>query len=124
MQLISFRVLMNDVPAGIRFWRDVMQLKLTYGDEAMGYAYFDTGSTGIELMGREAFALALGQSAQAGNAAIITFRVEDADKVYADLVARGAKAVAGPMDRPMWGARTAHLSDPEGNLVEVYSKLG
>lgn len=123
MQLISFRILMNDVPAGIRFWRDVMQLKLTYGDEAMGYAYFDTGSTGIELMGRESFASALGQNAQAGNAAIITFRVEEVDKIYADLVARGAKAVAGPMDRPMWGARTAHVSDPEGNLVEVYSKL-
>lgn len=123
MQLISFRILMNDVPAGIRFWRDVMQLKLTYGDEAMGYAYFDTGSTGIELMGRESFASALGQNAQAGNAAIITFRVEEVDKIYADLVARGAKAMAGPMDRPMWGARTAHVSDPEGNLVEVYSKL-
>lgn len=124
MQLISFRILMNDVPAGIRFWRDVMQLKLTYGDEAMGYAYFDTGTTGIELMGREGFASAVGMNATAGTSAIITFRVEDVDTAYSDLVERGAKAVAGPMDRPMWGARTAHVADPEGNLVEVYSKLG
>jgi lactoylglutathione lyase len=124
MKLISFRLLLNDVPAGIRFWRDVMQIKLSYGDEAMGYAYFEIDGIGIELMSREGFSSAVGKPAPANSGAIITFRVDDVDTAYKELVARGAAAIADPADRPEWGARTAHISDPEGNIVEVYTKLG
>src|SRR3954463_3678598 len=117
MQLINLRLLVGDVPASIRFWRDVMQLPMTFGDEAMGYAYFETGSAGIELMGRAAFAAAIGAAAApaaTGHPAVIVFKVEDVDTSYADLVARGATPVAGPRDRTEWGARGAQVSDPDG----------
>ena len=58
-----------------------------------------------------------------GHQAVIVFRVDDIDATYADLVKRGAKAVAAPVDRPVWQARTAHFSDPDGYLVEIYSPL-
>ncbi len=65
MKFKNVRLLVGDMAASIQFWRDVMGLHMTYGDEAMGYAYFETA----------------------------------------------------------WGVRSAHLSDPNGYIVELYSEL-
>ncbi len=127
MKFINVRLLVGDIAAAIRFWRDVMGLHMTYGDEAMGYAYFETDSAGVELLTRQGFAAALGEKASTstleGHPAVLVFRVDDVDTAYADFVERGATAVAGPQDRPAWGVRSAHLSDPDGYLIEIYSQL-
>jgi len=127
MKLVNFRLLVSDFPASLAFWRDLMKLPMTFGDETMGYAYFDAGSAGIELMSRAAFAASLGElrpsTITEGNPAVIVFRVDDVDATYNELVERGAKALVEPVDRPVWQARTAHLSDPDGYLVEIYSQL-
>jgi len=127
MKLVCVRLLVGDFPATVRFWRDVMQLPAAYSDESMGYAYFDTGSGGLELFSRDGFAAALGEATPApvptGRQTVIVFQVDDVDALYADLVARGATPVAGPQDRPVWRARTAHIADPEGRLIEIYSTL-
>ena len=127
MKLINIRLLVSDFPAALKFWRDIMMLPMTFGDETMGYAYFDTGNAGLELLSRDEFATSLGEATPTpmpvGHQAVIVFRVDDVDATYADLVKRGAKAVADPVDRPVWQARTAHLSDPDGYLVEIYSQL-
>ena len=127
MKFINVRLLVSDSAAAIRFWRDVMGLHMTFGDEAMGYAYFETDSAGVELMTREGFAGAIGEAASTpttvGRPAVLVFRVDDVDAAYADLVRRGATAVTGPQDRPAWGARSAHVSDPDGYIIEIYSPL-
>jgi catechol 2,3-dioxygenase-like lactoylglutathione lyase family enzyme len=127
MKLINFRLLVSDFPVSLKFWRDIMMLPLSFGDESMGYAYFDTGNAGLELLSRDGFAASLGEtpptSTPVGHQGVIVFRVDDVDATYADLVKRGAKAVADPVDRPLWQARTAHFSDPDGYLVEIYSQL-
>jgi predicted enzyme related to lactoylglutathione lyase len=127
MKFINVRLLVSDFAATMRFWRDVMGLQMTYGDEAMGYAYFETDSAGVELLTRQGFADALGEAASTsmpeGRSAVLVFRVDDVDAAYADFVERGASAVAGPQDRPAWGVRSAHLSDPDGSLIELYSQL-
>jgi len=127
MKLINFRLLVSDFPASLKFWRDIMMLPMTFGDETMGYAYFDTGNAGLELFSRAGFAASLGEatptSTPTDHPAVVALRVEDGDTSYADLVKRGAKSVAAPMDRPVWQARTAHFSDPDGYLVEIYSPL-
>jgi len=127
MKLINFRLLVSDFPASLKFWRDIMMLPMTFGDETMGYAYFDTGNAGLELLSRDGFAASLGEATPppmpVGHQAVIVFRVDDVDATYADLVKRGAKEIAAPVDRPVWQARTAHFSDPDGYLVEIYSQL-
>jgi len=128
MKFISTRLLVSDFPASLRFWRDVMGLSLAYGDEKMGYAYFNTGSTALELMERNGFAAAIGEATPTPTPVrcqiAITFNVDDVDATYAELVERGATSVAGLQDRPEWaGVRTAHLSDPDGYIIEIYSKL-
>ena len=126
MKFVNVRLLVNDMAAAMKFWRDVMELRMTYGDEAMGYAYFETDSAGVELMTRKSFAEALGKAEAAppqGYLVALVLQVDDVDATYADLVKRSAMAVAGPQDRPAWGVRSAHLSDPDGYIVEIYSKL-
>ena len=127
MKLVNVRLLSSDMGASIRFWRDVMGFKMSFGDEAMGYAYFETESAGVELMTRAGFAEALGMAAPdgrpAGHQAVLVFRVDDVDAAYDDYVKRGAKPLFGPQDRPAWGARAAHLADPDGYIVELYTAL-
>jgi lactoylglutathione lyase len=127
MKFINVRLLVGDMAAAMRFWRDAMGLPMTYGDEAMGYAYFETDSAGVELLTRKGFADALGEATSTptpqGRPAVLVFRVDDVDAAYADFVKRGVTAVSGPQDRPAWGVRSAHLSDPDGYIIEIYSQL-
>ncbi|HEV2462120.1 MAG TPA: VOC family protein [Ktedonobacterales bacterium] len=126
MKIINVRLLTGDFAATLHFWRDVMQLPVAYGDEVMGYAYLTAGDVGVELMGRDTFAEALGDATPApaaGRQTVLVFNVEDVDATYADLVVRGAAPVHAPVDRPEWQARTAHVADPDGQLVEIYEKL-
>lgn len=127
MKLFSFRLLVGDFSASIHFWRDIMQLKMTFSDDEIGYAYFETGSAGLELFDRQKFAAALGEAdpppASVARTALITFGVDDVDASYADLIARGAPSIAGPQDRPVWRGRTAHIADPDGYIVEIYTSL-
>ncbi len=127
MKLVNVRLLVGDISASIRFWRDVMGFKMSFGDESMGYAYFEADGAGVELMTRAGFAAALGEAAPAGrpvgHQAVLVFRVDDVDAAFAGYVQRGAKPLLGPQDRPAWGVRSAHLADPDGYLVELYTSL-
>jgi lactoylglutathione lyase len=54
---------------------------------------------------------------------VLDFRVDDVDASYAELVAQGATSVSAPVDRPAWRARTAHIADPDGHVIELYAML-
>lgn len=124
MKFINVRLLVDHLPTTIKFWRDLMGFKMTYSDETMGYAYFETDSAGVELLSREGFASTFGDLASASRQTIMVFQVDDIDVTYADLVQRGATAISAPRDFPSLQIRTGHIGDPEGNIVELYSKLG
>src|SRR5438105_15706939 len=77
MKFVNVRLLTGDFSAAVTFWRDIMGLDMTYGDETMGYAYFDTGSSGVELLNRDAFTTTLGEATPApapqGHQAVLVF---------------------------------------------------
>jgi hypothetical protein len=54
---------------------------------------------------------------------MLVFEASDLDSKVQSLKARGVEFVADLEDRPDWGIRTAHLRDPEGNLIELNSPL-
>lgn len=123
MQLFGFRLLVGDFGAALRFWRDVVKLPLAFGDESIGYAYFGTEHGVLELFSRAAFASAVGDVSPAGRGSVILLKTDDVDGSYATLIEGGATSVAAPQDRPEWRARTAHVADPDGHLIEIYSSL-
>lgn len=129
MKLSYLVLLAEDVPAAISFWRDTMKLPLTYSDETPGYAAFDTGHAGLTLsiFKREGLAALLGKDAPVpaivGSQMYLSFPVDNVDTTYAELLERGARSIAQPQDRPEQQSRLAHISDPDGHIIEIYSPL-
>jgi|SRR5215831_793238 len=56
--------------------------------------------------------------AEGGARGLLAVSVADVDGAYEDLKAKGVTFVRTPTDQP-WGLRTAHFTDPEGNLWEI-----
>lgn len=128
MKLNFVCLLANDVPTIVRFWRDVMQLPLTFYDENIGYASFETGGSTLAIFGQAAFASLIGDeeeivSSRAGRQMYLSFQVDDVDATYHRLVEGGATSVTAPKNYPALQARQAHLNDPDGHLIELYSPL-
>lgn len=102
---ITFPV--SDIKKAVAFYENVLGLKKT--GEWPNYGTFDVGGIqfGLEPHGKmEIFLL-----------------VDDVDKAYQDLKAKGVKFITEPKDQH-WGARTATLVDPDGNkfTIETFKK--
>jgi lactoylglutathione lyase len=118
------RLLVADLPACTRFYRDVFGFKPTFGDEDSVYVEFDTGSVRLSLYGRQMMADIVGQGslpldADAQGRVLLFIAVENADAAYEELKTKGIEFLVPPTDRPVWGLRTAHCQDPDGNLIEI-----
>ncbi|MER6945283.1 VOC family protein [Nonomuraea sp. NPDC000554] len=133
MDALYPRLLVRDFDTAAAFYQAVL-------DELFGvkpvkvlpeaaYANWDIdGQAGLVLYGRGTIAevvgsTALPEAAPAQDSAMLVMKVDDVDAASACLARNGAQVVAPPQDRPEWapGMRTAHLRDPEGNLVELQS---
>jgi catechol 2,3-dioxygenase-like lactoylglutathione lyase family enzyme len=130
MKLTHVRLLVENFDECFRFYRDVMGFRVQWGAEGSGYADFRAprGGAMIALMDRHGMPAALGEVGPCppgahGDHGMLIFDAADLDSTVAALKARGAQFVAELTDRPDWGIRTAHLRDPEGNLIELNSPL-
>lgn len=129
MRLDNVRLLVTRFGECLCFYRDVLGLKLTWGDLGENYASFDTGGgSGLSLFNRALMAEATGtahlpgQSESQDTFACI-FEVTDLEQTVRNIESKGVIFVSEIQDRPDWGIRTAHLRDPDGNLIELYSNL-
>jgi predicted enzyme related to lactoylglutathione lyase len=133
MDALYPRLLVRDFPATVEFYRgvlsslfDVQPVKVV--PEA-SYANWDLdGQAGLALFGRAMIASTVGTSelpadAPAQDRTMLVFKVDDVDTALKIFTQYGAVVVAEAQDRPHWGPnlRTAHLRDPEGNLLELQS---
>jgi catechol 2,3-dioxygenase-like lactoylglutathione lyase family enzyme len=107
------------------FYRDVLGLQMKHEDEESAFFGLETVSLLLlsvagarDLLSSEAVAA---QRPVGATSQLVAF-VEDVDAVYADLSAKGVRFIREPVDRA-WGLRTAHFTDPEGNIWEVSQSL-
>lgn len=107
--------------------------KLIKGSPAGPYANWDIEDQAVlVLFDRATMAAVAGTAELPATAApaqdhtMFVCRVDDVDAGAELCVRHGATLVAAPTDRPDWGPtlRTAHLRDPEGNLIELQSYEG
>jgi lactoylglutathione lyase len=54
----------------------------------------------------------------------ICLRVDDVDRVHAQLLAAGAAERMSPQESPEPGVRMSFVADPEGNLIELVDRDG
>jgi len=130
MRLDNVRLLTIRFPEMFAFYRDVMKLKVTWGEASGNYASFagSDGATALCLFARADMAKAVGTSklpveATVQDRAALVFEVEDLDAFASDVKGAGIVLVTEPKEMPDWGIRTTHLRDPDGNLVEVFTHL-
>lgn len=102
----------------------------TRGGAEGPYASWDVGAEGVlMLFDRAAMAAVTGTAALPAEApaaqdrAMLVSRVPEVTTAYEPCLRYGGTPVAPPADRPQWGPtmRTAHVRDPDGNLLELQS---
>jgi lactoylglutathione lyase len=115
----------EDLPAALRFYRDLLGFAVNYEFPEDGEPVF----VGMDLAGCE---LALADIGDAEAAAIhgrplrpvsghrfeLCVYADDVDGAVEELRAAGVTVLAEPADQP-WGERLAYVEDPDGNPVMI-----
>ena len=126
MKLEGFGIFVKDMPAMVRFYRDVLGFEIKEGEnttnvflEKDGTLFLLYGRNDIEKMTSSKFNYAKKISGHFE----IALGVENyaaVDKTFVEVTAKGAVSVMPPTTEP-WGQRTCYIADPEGNLIEIGS---
>jgi catechol 2,3-dioxygenase-like lactoylglutathione lyase family enzyme len=115
--LTHVRLLVSDMGAAYRFYRDVLGFETAW-EENPGYAEFTVApAVSLAILPREEMEEAV-ELRDGGDGALLVLAVPDVDDAVRTLRGRGAD-VKDAVDRPDWGLRVAHLRDPDGNLIEL-----
>ena len=102
--------------ASVKFYSDTLGIALRVRDDAGGYAIF--GFEGGPTLGLEPDRPEAGEPPASGKFTGFSFRVDDVDRVHADLLAKGVVFEHGPETMP-WGGRLAHFKDPSDNVLTL-----
>lgn len=129
LQFSRVRLLVEDFDKSWHFYRDVLGLTPVKGHGHPPYGEFVSNNRAVvAIFDRRLMAEAVGLDsghyprAHVGRSTLI-FEVKDVDTVAKRLRRRGVRLLQGPTDRPLWQLRTIHLRDPDGYLIEIYSRL-
>ncbi|MFC0507319.1 VOC family protein [Micromonospora costi] len=117
----------KDIEAGIRFYRDLLGFTETFRTPTEGvpeHIELRLGGFTVGLGTVEAARRVHGVEAEPGRPTMaLVVWAHDVDEAYDRLVAAGVPAVQPPHDTGN-NNRNALLRDPDGNLVEIVSKVG
>jgi lactoylglutathione lyase len=122
--LSHVRYLVNDFAPLLHFYRDVLGLKLVV-DVPGVYAEFETAGGRLAFYKAELMAGVLGEPAgtRIGDDVVVCLRVDNVDAAATRVRLSGIPLVTAPHDEAAWVQRVAHLRDPAGHLIELWSPL-
>jgi lactoylglutathione lyase len=116
----------SDIEAGIRFYRDLLGFAETFRTPATGvpeHVEMRLGGFTVGLGTVQAAKRVHGVEAQPGSPAmVLVVWTQDLDKGFESLVTAGVPTVQPPHDTGN-NNRNALVRDPDGNLVEIVSKI-
>lgn len=126
MRLDGVGLFVQDMPAMIRFYRDVLGFEIQE-EESAEHVYLIKDNTLFMLYGRKSLEQMTRRTYQYADGVQGHFEIalyvdtfDEVDQAYARALAKGAQPVMEPEMEP-WGQRTCYLADPEGNLIEIAS---
>ena len=106
---ITFHV--SNLEKASRFYEKTLGLERKY--EFASYVGFQCGNLEIGLIpGTEK------QKASADTSPSVEFLVDDVDRTYGELKAKGVKFTK-ELHNETWGGREAEFTDPDGNVLEI-----
>jgi lactoylglutathione lyase len=116
----------RDIEAGLRFYRDLLGFEETFRTPKEGvpeHVELTLDGFGIGLGTVEAAKRVHGVDASPGSPAMsLVIWVDDVDRAFDRLTSVGTPAVQAPHDTGNHN-RNALLRDPDGNLVELVTKV-
>lgn len=119
-------IFVQDIHVMVDFYKNVLGVAIDW--EGQGpYAEFIHKGIRFSMYERKELPQLLGQTPEFPQRLNGTFELainvgksENVDRVYDQIVTEGGKPVYAPRDEP-WQMRSAMISDPEGNLIEIAS---
>jgi catechol 2,3-dioxygenase-like lactoylglutathione lyase family enzyme len=96
---------LDDVAAGVAWYRDVLGFRINYQQDDLGV--MDRDSVTLLLIARTRRHTGIGS---------FSVYINDADALYAELKSRDANVQGAPVSHP-WGLRDFDVLDPEGNRI-------
>jgi lactoylglutathione lyase len=125
MKIGLVTILTDDVKTMERFYRDVLGFEVI--EDLGNYVEFLNEGVRFAICTREVMhthtgngSYTLRTTGQSFELAFPARSPEEVDRIYLDAVARGATPVRAPEMMP-WGRKTGFISDPDGNIHEIYS---
>ena len=126
MRLDGFGILVEDMAAMIRFYRDVLGFEIKETEDTSN-VYLVKDGTLFLLYGRKDFENMTSRKYEYVKGlnghfelALYVDTFDEVDAVYRRVIEQGATPVLAPTTEP-WGQRTCYIADPEGNLIEIGS---
>ena len=126
MDLVNARIVTDDVSSLAEFYTAVIGPGIIGAGVVPNdyYVELPTGGASLALCRRrftEADGCGVPSAVTADQRVILDFEVDDVDATYARLTSLGVTWVMAPTDQP-WGARSAMFRDPDGNLVNLFTR--
>lgn len=121
MELVNARIMTDNVAGLADFYAAVLGTNAVANDY---YVELPTAVATLALCRRrftEADGCGAPLPATATERVILDFEVDDVDADYERLAAHAVTWVMAPADQP-WGARSAMFRDPDGNLVNLFTR--
>jgi catechol 2,3-dioxygenase-like lactoylglutathione lyase family enzyme len=120
------RLLVYDFARSWNFYTKTLGLRAVSGDGSPPYGEVGSTERFVGIFLRGAMDDLLGPAAAGAgpkDAFSLIFEVPDVDRTYESMRDADTEILIAPTDRPLWGLRTLHVRDPDGNLVELYTRL-
>jgi len=123
MELVQSRIVTDDVERLAAFYAALMETDVALNEY---YVEVPVGQTTVGFSKRRFTEFQESQAARTGKPCrrsgfVLDFLVDDVDAEYERIAALGVDWVMPPTDQP-WGCRAMIFADPEGNLINVYSR--
>ncbi|MEV0846172.1 VOC family protein [Streptomyces sp. NPDC049954] len=123
MNLVSLRVITDDVARLVAFYEKATGLSATWSTEDFAELGTPGGATLALASTRTVPLFAPGSSRPADNhSVILEFLVDDVDRVHENLTGFVTDFVNEPTTMP-WGNRSLLFRDPDGNLVNFFTPV-
>lgn len=108
MHIGYVNIFVSDFSRAVDFFSETLGLNLVMREDNFGYASFDGGNISFAIAETD-------DSSLVGKHTGIGFIVDDIDKAYDEMKAKGVAFDMPPTKQP-WGGTLALFKDPEGNV--------